>query len=219
MKRVIIAIMSLACMVSCVVSSPIDEKPMNETNINKFCNDLMEKDIQQNLIHFYNAYYISKFYQLDPEEQVADKYNILRTSVKRNVDYSYLYKNVTYAFNNSHPFTEGSTCEVRTNWWSENDAVIKMLSNMEWEIASSAGAEIHVLLISANDEEMTMQISVEGKRTEKSQFSAKYSAENMMVRITHKNPIVIDKIAYEGVLKVDFYENTTLIKQHVKYMD
>lgn len=208
MKRFLIGLSVLIALCSCEVVNPHDAPTMNKNNISEFCDNVFSYEINERIKSFHQLYYIGKFIEAGPEEQVSAKYDEIRTNLRKGTG-SYSFNSMSITYSKELPFTVGSVWTVNHNY--RRKETITMRSENEWKLESSDGVTILITVISADDAGMKLNVQVKGEWTEESSYRAKYRSEDIDVEIINKNPIALDTCYYSGLLEFDFYKKNSKI--------
>ena len=204
MKKLLLMIMVLALAASCKVLDPYEPNQFNEKNISSFCNSLFEEEVSYNIVYFYNAYHIARFIEADAEQKVSPEFDMIRTGLSYSED-RYVFDYDDYRFSTDSLFIPGGIWRVRCD--RNKNLHINVGADKEWTLAGSdSGTVMNVKLTEESPEMMRMLVSVKGTRTEDSEFSARFSAEELEVTIGHKYAGKIESMAFRGEMQVVFYE-------------
>lgn len=213
MKQIVVSILSLACMFSCVASLPKDEKPLNQSNISRYCDDVFEEEIVEMVRVFHEAYYMARFITASPEEKIMEKYDDLRTGIIYGDGNSYTYDSSEFTFLQDDPLKVGGGCMMST-YPGYRSVSMTMVAETEWEMNVDSGVTmLDVTVVEADDDSMELIVTATGKKEENSPYNAKFKVEGMRIYIHNKKPAVRESVEYDGTMTVNFYEHTALIKR------
>lgn len=206
MKKLILIIGILAAAASCKVIDPYDPNHFNEHNVSNFCSNLFDEEVKNNLTYFYNAYHIARFIEADAELKVSPEFDMIRTGLSY-YDGIYRFDYDDYSFNSDILLGPGSSWKVSASRYLA--LVINAAAEKQWSVTcADNGTVLKVKLMEENPEMMRMIVSVKGIRTEESEFSAKFSAEDLEVTIRHQSAGKIESMEFRGEMNVTFYEGT-----------
>jgi hypothetical protein len=210
MKKFILGLSVLFALGACEVVHPHDAPTLNKQNISEFCDGVFKDIIHAGIVSFYDVYYVGRFIEASPEEQVSSKYDEIRTRLRKSTS-SYTYKDKIITFSKESPFTVGSIWTVSPNY--RRKETITMRSENEWKLESWNDMTMIITLLSADDTGMKLNVEIRGEWTEESSYSAEYISDGIDIEIVNKNPIAMGTSHYSGPLEFYFYKNSSMILQ------
>lgn len=208
MKKFILGLSALFALGGCEVVDPHDAPTLNKQNISEFCDEVFEDIIHAGVVSFYDVYYVGRFIEASPEEQVSSQYDEIRTRLRKSTS-SYTYNDKTISFSKESPFTVGSIWTANENY--RRKTTMTMRSENEWKLENWNGMAMIITLLSADDTGMKLNVEIRGEWTEESSYSAEYISESIDIEITNKNPIDLGTSLYAGLIEFDFYEKNAKI--------
>ena len=194
---------------SCRVVDGDVTNPTTDERIAEFCDDVFEDKVAEALPYFYNAYYIARFIQGDAALKVSPEYDHIRTGLtSENGRYSYRY--CPYDFKGMDFFAEKGICEITSGRWYT--LTITNVSENHWEMTVNYNTVFDLFLLEDDENGISLNMSVVGRISEESSFSAGFRIEDMTVDISHDHIGEIAAKTYYGDMTVNFYDGTTPLK-------
>ena len=210
MKKFLFGLSALMILGSCEVVEPYDAPTLNRANISAFCDGVFDEVIHEGIKSFHQVYYIGKFIEADPQEQVSAKYDAIRTTLRKGAE-SYSYDSMNISFSKESPFTVGSRWTIDHNY--RRKETITMRSENEWKFDGSNGLTMLITVVSADDAGMKLDVQVQGQWTEESSYTARYRSDEIAVEIINKNPISLGTSSCSGLLEFEFFDKSTKLLQ------
>ena len=210
MRKTVILLLSLLATVSCKVSDLSDLDDTTNDRMTRFCAQIFSKNVERYLKSFYEAYYIARFIEADPEVKVSEEYDMVRTELRSGNGY-YVYKYNEFAFAEAGFFSPKGGCDMNLSY--NEDVTVRLVAKDCWEMQTEEGnIWFEVRLLEEGAEGMHLSVSASGTCTENSPYSASYAMEDMDVKFDHQKKMLILSSSYTGVMTVEFFRQSVLLK-------
>lgn len=210
MRKTVILLLSLLATVSCKVSDLSDLDDTTNDRMTRFCAQIFSKNVERYLKTFYEAYYIARFIEADPEVKVSAEYDMVRTELRSGNGY-YVYKYNEFAFAEAGFFSPKGGCDMNLSY--NEDVTVRLVAKDCWEMQTEEGnIWFEVRLLEEGAEGMHLSVSASGTCTENSPYSASYAMEDMDVKFDHQKKMLILSSSYTGVMTVEFFRQSVLLQ-------
>ena len=210
MRKTVILLLSFLAAVSCKVSDLSDLDDTTNDRMTRFCAQIFSKNVERYLKTFYEAYYIARFIEADPEVKVSAEYDMVRTELRSGNGY-YVYKYNEFAFAEAGFFSPKGGCDMNLSY--NEDVTVRLVAKDCWEMQTEEGnIWFEVRLLEEGEEGMHLSVSASGTCTENSPYSASYAMEDMDVKFDHQKKMLIVSSSYTGVMTVEFFRQSELLR-------
>lgn len=210
MRKTVILLLSLLATVSCKVSDLSDLDDTTNDRMTRFCAQIFSKNVERYLKTFYEAYYIARFIEADPEVKVSEEYDMVRTELRSGNGY-YVYKYNEFAFAEAGFFSPKGGCDMNLSY--NEDVTVRLVAKDCWEMQTEEGnIWFEVRLLEEGEEGMHLSVSASGTCTENSPYSASYAMEDMDVKFDHQKKMLIVSTSYTGLMTVEFFRQSELLR-------